>query len=224
MLLFFMFRCSLALNAILISQVTDKRSVEFVDRLSQIFEGRGELLGGETKPSRLVPTNLKDCERGRDGAVTQETTQHLPGGAHSLSSSLIFFLFFKTCLVELIHCLLHSSSFFSSRPAWWSSFIVFFTHLLSFLQDLPVGAHSLSSSLIFFLFFKTCLVELIHCLLHSSYFFSSRPAWWSSFIVFFTHLLSFLQDLPGGAHSLSSSLIFFLFFMSVFVISYSSSS
>ena len=61
--------------------MTDKRSVEFVDRLTQIFEGHGELLGGETKPSRLVPTNLvDDATVGKETPLRRETSQDLPGG------------------------------------------------------------------------------------------------------------------------------------------------
>ena len=60
-------------------QVTDKRDVEFVDRLTQIFEGHGELLGGETKPSRLVPTKLQDSATGKETQLRQETIQDLPG-------------------------------------------------------------------------------------------------------------------------------------------------
>jgi len=116
-----MFRCSLSLNAIFTCQVTDKRSVEFVDRLSQIFEGRGELLGGETKPSRLVPTKLKDCERGRDGAVTQETTQDLPGGSS--------FVDFFTHLLSFLHVCLHHFLFIIVMIVIFSSHYFIFSPL-----------------------------------------------------------------------------------------------
>ena len=67
--------------------MTDRRSVEFVDRLTQIFEGHGELLGGETKPSRLVPTKLKDSATGKEKQLRQETIQDLPGGCLSRLST-----------------------------------------------------------------------------------------------------------------------------------------
>ena len=59
--------------------MTDKRDVEFVDRLTQIFEGHGELLGGETKPSRLVPTKLQDNATGKETTLRHETNEDLPG-------------------------------------------------------------------------------------------------------------------------------------------------
>ena len=68
--------------------MTDKRSVEFVDRLTQIFEGHGELLGGETKPSRLVPTNLvDDATVGKETPLRRETSQDLPGGCLNILST-----------------------------------------------------------------------------------------------------------------------------------------
>ena len=45
------------------------------------FKGVGQTLGGETKPSRLVPTNVKDKSlsiREPDGQQ-RETTSELPG-------------------------------------------------------------------------------------------------------------------------------------------------
>ena len=62
--------------------MTDKRDVYFKDRLSQVFEGHGELLGGETKPSRLVPSNLNkniSNEAQNPGGTKLEEISHLPG-------------------------------------------------------------------------------------------------------------------------------------------------
>ena len=40
-------------------QVVDKRNVIFKDKLNEIFQGSGQSLGGEARPSRLVPSNLR---------------------------------------------------------------------------------------------------------------------------------------------------------------------
>jgi len=60
----------------------DKRDIFFKDRLSQVFEGYGQLLGGETKPSRLVPSNLnKNTSKQNQNmeSTPLEEISHLPG-------------------------------------------------------------------------------------------------------------------------------------------------
>ena len=63
------------------SQVTDRREVHFEDKREHVFKGVGQTLGGETKPSRLVPTKLEDkttdTEEPADPNI--ETTSQLPG-------------------------------------------------------------------------------------------------------------------------------------------------
>ena len=60
----------------LIFQLTDKRDVYFKDRLSEGFTGVGQVLGGDTKPSRLVPSNLNKS-RSAQTDLKEEST--LPG-------------------------------------------------------------------------------------------------------------------------------------------------
>lgn len=55
-------------------QVTDKRQVHFKDRLEGIFEGSAQQLGGETKPSRLVPSTLNKGHQTTDGMPVESTT------------------------------------------------------------------------------------------------------------------------------------------------------
>lgn len=55
-----------------ICQVVDKRNVYFKDRLNEVFQGHGQMLGGETKPSRLLPSNL-------DKSQQYEDESQLPG-------------------------------------------------------------------------------------------------------------------------------------------------
>ncbi|ESO92168.1 hypothetical protein LOTGIDRAFT_233217 [Lottia gigantea] len=66
--------------------VSDKRDIKFSDkRNKKIFEGSGQILGGETKPSRLIPSKLAERSgRGRnitesDSRVGLETSE-IPGG------------------------------------------------------------------------------------------------------------------------------------------------
>ena len=58
----------------------------FKDKLSSIepFQGAGQMLGGETRPSRLVPSNLnkKKSAAGFTHPYTEETSQ-LPGEFYS---------------------------------------------------------------------------------------------------------------------------------------------
>ena len=65
--------------------MTDKREVHFEDKRQNIFKGAGQTLGGETKPSRLVPTKLEDKTTGtvepdwEPENLNIETTSQLPG-------------------------------------------------------------------------------------------------------------------------------------------------
>ena len=65
--------------------MTDKREVHFEDKRQNIFKGAGQTLGGETKPSRLVPTKLEDKTtgtvepEGEPENLNIETTSQLPG-------------------------------------------------------------------------------------------------------------------------------------------------
>ncbi|KAL4232808.1 UBX domain-containing protein 11 [Mactra antiquata] len=65
--------------------VTDKREVYYEERRTEVFTGAGQMLGGETKPSRLVPSKL---DTGTTSSTTnskpvkdekRETTSELPG-------------------------------------------------------------------------------------------------------------------------------------------------
>ncbi|XP_052244196.1 UBX domain-containing protein 11-like isoform X3 [Dreissena polymorpha] len=62
--------------------VTDKREVHYQERQHEIFKGAGQTLGGETVPSRLVPSNIQDrnprSSQSKDKPV-QATTSELPG-------------------------------------------------------------------------------------------------------------------------------------------------
>ncbi|KAK3578076.1 hypothetical protein CHS0354_006725 [Potamilus streckersoni] len=61
--------------------VIDKRNVHFKANRPTIFTGAGQVLGGETKPSRLVPTNLdKDSQvQEQELDLNLEITSELPG-------------------------------------------------------------------------------------------------------------------------------------------------
>ncbi|KAL3882584.1 hypothetical protein ACJMK2_028914 [Sinanodonta woodiana] len=61
--------------------VIDKRNVHFKGNRPTIFTGAGQVLGGETKPSRLVPTNLdKDNQvEEQELDLNLEVTSELPG-------------------------------------------------------------------------------------------------------------------------------------------------
>ena len=63
------------------SQVTDRREVHFEDKREHVFKGVGQTLGGETKPSRLVPTKLEDKTTDTEEPANPdvETTSQLPG-------------------------------------------------------------------------------------------------------------------------------------------------
>ena len=56
-------------------QVVDKRNVIFKDKLNEIFQGSGQSLGGEARPSRLVPSNLKHGGTG-SSAVRTNSARH----------------------------------------------------------------------------------------------------------------------------------------------------
>ena len=56
-------------------QVVDKRNVIFKDKLNEIFQGSGQSLGGEARPSRLVPSNLKHGGAG-SSAVRTNSARH----------------------------------------------------------------------------------------------------------------------------------------------------
>ena len=59
--------------------------MHFEDKRQNIFKGAGQTLGGETKPSRLVPTKLEDKTigtvepEGEPENLNIETTSQLPG-------------------------------------------------------------------------------------------------------------------------------------------------
>ncbi|XP_053397446.1 UBX domain-containing protein 11-like isoform X2 [Mercenaria mercenaria] len=64
--------------------VTDKREVHFEDKRAEVFTGAGQTLGGETKPSRLVPTKLQDSkvsstQTSEPVSEKRETTSEKPG-------------------------------------------------------------------------------------------------------------------------------------------------
>lgn len=92
-------------DTVLCSQVTDYRDTYFKDTRREVFRGAGQVLGGETRPSRLVPES-KTTEKNHDSAPTNtpEHTQlkiatQLPGkGTPRLISQLFFrkVLLFKT--------------------------------------------------------------------------------------------------------------------------------
>ena len=50
-------------------QVTDNRDTFFKDTRREVFRGAGQVLGGETRPSRLVPES-KTAEKSHDKAPT----------------------------------------------------------------------------------------------------------------------------------------------------------
>lgn len=58
--------------------VTDKREVVYEDKRSDLFRGTGQTLGGEIKPSRLVPTNI-DIATDKKNDDTRERTCEKPG-------------------------------------------------------------------------------------------------------------------------------------------------
>ncbi|XP_013409102.1 UBX domain-containing protein 11 [Lingula anatina] len=52
--------------------LTDKRNVHFKDkRNTDVFKGTGQLLGGDTKPSRLVPSNIQDINKATNTTKAQ---------------------------------------------------------------------------------------------------------------------------------------------------------
>ena len=55
--------------------------MHFEDKRKQVFKGTGQALGGETKPSRLVPSNLEDkyTDTQEPTGPSVETTSQLPG-------------------------------------------------------------------------------------------------------------------------------------------------
>ncbi|XP_064628531.1 UBX domain-containing protein 11-like [Lineus longissimus] len=61
--------------------VTDKRTVVFRDKRSDVFKGAAQTLGGDTKPSRLLPSNLEPSPKPADvsSRLGQEETSELPG-------------------------------------------------------------------------------------------------------------------------------------------------
>ena len=69
------------------AKVTDKRNVYFKDRLNEVFQGSGQMVGGETKPSRLVPSKLApkgkpastNTEKWTDSHSDSKTESQLPG-------------------------------------------------------------------------------------------------------------------------------------------------
>lgn len=74
-------------------QVTDKREVHFEDKRSEVFTGAGQTLGGETKPSRLVPSNLQDTntnpiQTSEPVNNKRETTNEVPGIQMSMEQFL----------------------------------------------------------------------------------------------------------------------------------------
>ena len=56
-------------------QVRDLRDTYFKEKSRPLFDGVGQMLGGDTKPSRLVPTNLR----------TNQNTDVIPPGARVTS-------------------------------------------------------------------------------------------------------------------------------------------
>ncbi|KAJ8315413.1 hypothetical protein KUTeg_007563 [Tegillarca granosa] len=65
--------------------VSDKRSVYFQDKRPVVFTGAGQVLGGETKPSRLVPSSL---DKGIQHSQDLEVTSQLPGPQYSADQFL----------------------------------------------------------------------------------------------------------------------------------------
>ena len=61
--------------------MSDKREVHFEDKRKHVFKGAGQALGGETKPSRLVPSNLEEkySDTQEPAEYSVETTSQLPG-------------------------------------------------------------------------------------------------------------------------------------------------
>lgn len=57
-------------------KVTDRREVHFKDDRSNIFQGPGVILGGDSKPSRLVPSSVHDHT---EPAQRQKETSQRPG-------------------------------------------------------------------------------------------------------------------------------------------------
>ena len=45
--------------------MTDKRSVVFEDKREKVFTGTGQVLGGDSRPSRLVPSNMNQGEKNK---------------------------------------------------------------------------------------------------------------------------------------------------------------
>ncbi|XP_064617587.1 UBX domain-containing protein 11-like [Liolophura sinensis] len=72
-------------------QITDKREVFFRDkRNDDVFKGSGQLLGGETKPSRLIPSNLNLGTQTASAENTQGLVEEteLPGPKQSVDQFL----------------------------------------------------------------------------------------------------------------------------------------
>ena len=55
--------------------------MHFEDKRGKVFKGVGQTLGGETRPSRLVPSNLEDksTDTQEPAEPKIETTSQLPG-------------------------------------------------------------------------------------------------------------------------------------------------
>ncbi|XP_067676082.1 UBX domain-containing protein 11-like [Haliotis asinina] len=72
-------------------KVTDLRKVSFrSERRQDLFTGAGQLLGGDTKPSRLVPSNLDKSVQHHDASSESsgEVTSQLPGPQLSIEQFL----------------------------------------------------------------------------------------------------------------------------------------
>ena len=59
--------------------MTDKRNVHFKDRMSEVFQGSGQVLGGEKKPSRLVPSNINKSSNTDPDPERYEDVSNIPG-------------------------------------------------------------------------------------------------------------------------------------------------
>ncbi|ELU05533.1 hypothetical protein CAPTEDRAFT_208106, partial [Capitella teleta] len=68
--------------------LTDKRSVVFKDRLEGLFEGSGQLVGGDTVPSRLVPSKLEQNKQTSTQPDNSPIETQLPGKKLSMDQFL----------------------------------------------------------------------------------------------------------------------------------------
>ena len=74
-------------------QITDKRNVQFQNKRADVFKGSGQVLGGDTKPSRLVPSNLPALATGNQRLKSQNqktgSPRYVPASVQENKSTMM---------------------------------------------------------------------------------------------------------------------------------------